>query len=282
MYTFLPTAAFYCGDALEILRVLPDDYAQTCVTSPPYFGLRDYGHSQQIGTEPDLLGYLQQLTEVFSEVRRVLKPAGTLWLNLGDSYASSTIGSGGPGKQTTNRGSAMSKRKWAIPEGLKAKDLIGIPWRLAFALQESGWYLRQDIIWHKTNAMPEPVKDRCAKSHEYLFLLSKRPHYYFDVEVLKEPAVTSSGTRTKRSVWSFANDTTIGKAHFATFPEQLITPCILACSQPGDIVLDPFSGSGTTAKVATQHQRYAIGIELNPEYYQLGIDRLAASTQDLK
>jgi DNA modification methylase len=247
--------------------------AQTCVTSPPYFGLRDYGHEGQIGLEQTPEQYIAAMVEVFRCVRDVLADDGTLWLNLGDSY--------GPGKQ-----------------------LLGVPWRVALALQADGWVLRQDIIWHKPNPMPESVRDRCTKAHEYLFLLSKSDRYFFDSEAMKEPAAYPPGTRedvkkggfkskyagdvarigdesfrairefrNKRSVWSVPTRPYKG-AHFATFPPALIEPCILAGSRPGDVVLDPFMGSGTTAAVALQHGRQYIGCELNQDYGALQAERI--------
>lgn len=257
---------------------LADGIVQTCVTSPPYFGLRDYGVDGQIGLELTPDAFVAQLVDVFREVRRVLKDDGTVWLNLGDSYA-------GSGKGQTPNGAADPKvRKTqgmkldtltASDVGLKPKDLIGIPWRVAFALQDDGWYLRQDIIWHKTACMPESVKDRCTKNHEYLFLLSKSRTYYFDAEAIKTPAKNQSeGRANKRSVWTIAPSNYKG-AHFATFPPALIEPCILAGSRVGDTVLDPFSGSGTTAAVSKSLGRSAIGIELNANYLALATRRVA-------
>lgn len=321
------------GDCLEMLKTLPDNSVDMCVTSPPYYGLRDYGTGRWIGGDPncphrrlskysdktmtghhqkELAGnvgdaiyktvcpicgavredkqigleetpeeYVQKLVAVFREVKRVLKDDGTLWLNIGDSYAG-----------TDGGGSA------------KSKDLIGIPWMLAFALRDDGWYLRQDIIWHKPNPMPEPVKDRCTKSHEYIFLFSKSPRYYFDYESIQEDSlckddprngegriayegkrtegedphaqqsfVTVNDKRNKRDVWTVATRP-IKDAHFATFPEALIEPCILAGCRPGGVVLDPFFGSGTTGRVAVKHGRGYIGIELNPEYIDIEKKRL--------
>ncbi|MEL7178117.1 MAG: site-specific DNA-methyltransferase [Pseudomonadota bacterium] len=299
------------GDCRDSLRLMADleVKAQTCVTSPPYFGLRDYGHDGQIGLEKTPDEYIAAMVEVFRCVRDVLADDGTLWLNLGDSYNGSGP-SGGPGKSYTNVGSQDTTVK-RVP-GLKPKDLIGIPWRVAFALQADGWYLRQDIIWHKPNPMPESVKDRCTKAHEYVFLLSKSERYYFDSEAVKEPvqsnkgnsksfrgggsytgnnafnnhqlkerethgnAPHADGTRNRRSVWTIATRPYKG-AHFATFPPALIEPCVLAGSRPGDIVLDPFMGSGTTAQVALQHGRQYLGCELNRDYKPLQDERLAAA-----
>ena len=294
------------GNAIEVLKELPDCSADCCITSPPYLGLRDYGVSGQLGLENSVEAYINRLTDIFREVRRVLKNDGTLWLNIGDSYVSSN-------SEYSN---------------CKRKDLIGIPWLLAFALRNDGWYLRQDIIWEKPNAMPESVKDRCTKSHEYIFLFSKQSKYYFDYEAIKEPAVgfnniapagskgtlkpnnrlrkgnsrtfrgggvytkgqsfnnsaettreshgnseNVTGLRNKRSVWTVATQG-YKEAHFATFPEKLIEPCVLAGSRDGGIILDPFIGSGTTAVVAKKHNRGFIGIELNPEYVEMAKRRL--------
>ena len=265
------------GDCLQTLKEF-DEPARMCVTSPPYYGLRDYGgEDYQIGQEESPEEYIEKLVKVFREVRNILTDDGTLWLNIGDSYYNYR-----PGKL----------------EGLKEKDLIGIPWMLAFALRSDGWYLRQDIIWHKPNPMPESVKDRCTKSHEYIFLLSKNKKYYYDHESIKEPAVGErwggntpinmnntkdtnnqfSGLtrprrmvydkRNKRSVWKITNRPYKG-AHFAVYPEELIKPCILAGSQKGDIILDPFMGSGTTAFVAKSLGRDYIGCELHEDYGKL-------------
>jgi DNA modification methylase len=303
------------GDCRETMRRWADEgvKAQTCVTSPPYFGLRDYGHDGQIGLEETPEQYIQAMVEVFRCVWGVLADDGTLWLNIGDSYAGSGKGRNADGthqeggKQGTNKGTVLgSLVKTEAPE-CKPKDLIGIPWMLAFALRADGWYLRQDIIWHKPNPMPESVRDRCTKAHEYIFLLSKSDRYYFDSEAMKEPAtnagkrvslgdksfskgqakgvgVDPSGnglkdfydvpeTRNRRSVWTVTTKPYKG-AHFATFPPDLIEPCILAGSRPNDIVLDPFMGSGTTAQVASQFGRQYLGCELNPDYEQLQRERL--------
>jgi len=283
------------GDCRETLKQLPDQSVQTCVTSPPYFGLRDYGHDGQIGLEQTPQDFVDQLVSVFREVKRVLRDDGTLWLNLGDSYC----GTGDKGdykdpKYAEGR-NAQSKSITKKLNGFKSKDLIGIPWMVAFALRADGWYLRQDIIWHKPNPMPESVEDRCTKSHEYIFLMSKYPKYYYDNEAIKEPCKDDWGTRdrtngkyhnegsglhphagleksytkaNKRSVWS-VNTQSFRGAHFATFPEELIQPCILAGSRSSDVVLDPFGGSGTTGKVALEYGRKAILCELNPEYVEI-------------
>jgi DNA modification methylase len=306
------------GDCRETMRRWAKEgvKAQMCVTSPPYFGLRDYGHEGQIGLEQTPEQYISAMVEVFRCVRDVLADDGTLWLNIGDSYA----GSGGAGSQYKAGGIAKTGTEapstWKSEykqkpvtlnvEGCKPKDLIGIPWMLAFALRADGWYLRQDIIWHKPNPMPESVRDRCTKAHEYLFLLSKSERYFYDNEAIKEPCKQDWGTRdrkngkyhndgtglqphggleksytmaNKRSVWTVATRPYKG-AHFATFPPALIEPCILAGSRSDDTVLDPFMGSGTTAQVALQHGRQYLGCELNPEYKSLQDERISLAAED--
>jgi len=330
----------HIGDALTILKTLPNQSVNCCVTSPPYWGLRDYGVDGQIGLERTPEEYVSQLVAVFAEVRRVLRDDGTLWLNLGDSYNA----------YNGNRGDSKGVQKNAHeimpdPPGgyglscktLKPKDLVGIPWRLAFALQADGWYLRQDIIWHKPNPMPESVTDRCTKAHEYIFMLAKRPRYYYDAEAIKEPAIyfdddrksraaechksmptgerngirplykdalsydgkhsdkqrghgrrhagfndrwdamnkkgQCSSMRNKRSVWTVPTHG-FKEAHFATFPEKLIVPCILAGCPEGGTVLDPFFGAGTVGVVAKKCNRKYIGIELNPKYAKMAQDRI--------
>ena len=298
------------------MRGLPDQSVHTCVTSPPYFGLRDYGHDGQIGLEPTPDEFVAKLVEVFREVRRVLRDDGTLWLNLGDSYARNagpeesklaSLHTMGVGQKKAHEMGAMRKGENKPPPGLKPKDLIGIPWRVAFALQADGWYLRQDIIWHKPNPMPESVTDRCTKAHEYIFLLSKSERYYFDAAAIAEPAinagkvvtnnngkngqmgdfgatrggfmksegVTVKDTRNRRSVWTVTTKPFKG-AHFATFPPDLIEPCVKAGCPEGGIVLDPFGGSGTTGLVAQTWSRKFILCELNPEYAQMAQSRIAA------
>lgn len=280
--------------------------AQTCVTSPPYYGLRDYGHDGQIGLEETPEDYIKAMVEVFRCVWDVLEDDGTLWLNIGDSYCGT--GSKGewvdPKNPEGRNGQAVSKTQKLV--GYKSKDLIGIPWALAFALRADGWYLRQDIIWHKPNPMPESVQDRCTKSHEYIFLLSKSQKYYYDAEAIKEAAihegriVKASGSdakngakgefgataagftthdtlvtdRNKRSVWTVTTKPYAG-AHFAVFPSDLIEPCILAGAPVGGIVIDPFMGSGTTAQVAQHLGRKYLGCELNTDYKPLQDNRLA-------
>jgi DNA modification methylase len=308
------------GDCRETMRRWASEgvKAQTCVTSPPYYGLRDYGRDGQIGLEETPEEYIAAMVEVFRCVRDVLADDGTVWLNIGDSYA----GGGGGNYNKTGISQAGGQHitnirnnpNWLQNVGLKAKDLIGIPWMLAFALRADGWYLRQDIIWHKPNPMPESVQDRCTKAHEYIFLLSKSQKYYFDSEAIREKgemtAEDSAGstqrdtrethgvgggnsginkakqklaeelatlgysTRNKRSVWTVQTKPFKG-AHFATFPQELIEPCILAGAPVGGIVLDPFMGSGTTAQVAQNLGRQYIGCELNTDYKPLQDKRVA-------
>ena len=260
------------GDCRETMDAFIDK-AQMCVTSPPYYGLRNYGDEEnQIGLEESPEEYIQNLVEVFRKVRDNLADDGTLWLNIGDSYYNYR-----PGKGQALSKQTVSNTRQDLPDkcarrgnklkGLKEKDLIGIPWMLAFALRADGWYLRQDIIWNKPNPMPESVRDRCTKSHEYIFLLSKSQNYYFDVDAIKEP------TRRKRSLWTVNNKPYKG-AHFAVFPPDLIEPCIRAGSKEGDIVLDPFMGSGTTAMVAKSLNRYYMGCELHEDYGNLMQERV--------
>ena len=249
------------GDVHFALGRLPSESVQCVVTSPPYWGLRDYGISGQIGLEPTLAEFIQALTNVFAEVKRVLKSDGILWLNIGDGYTSGNRGWRAPDKKNPNR--AMNVRP-DNPPGLKDKDLIGIPWRLALALQENGWFLRSDIVWHKPNVMPESVKDRPTRAHEYLFMLTKSEHYRYDHEAVKEPA-EDGRTRNRRTVWNI-NTSNSGSSHIAAFPQALVEPCILASTGPGDFVLDPFFGSGTVGLVADRLQRRFVGIELNPSY----------------
>lgn len=269
----------YQGNCLEVLKTFEDNCINCCITSPPYYGLRDYGVDGQIGNEDTPEDYVNNLVEIFDEVKRVLREDGALWLNLGDGWANKRIGE------------------------IKQKDLIGIPWMVAFALRESGWYLRQDIIWSKGNPMPESVKDRCTKSHEYIFLLSKNRKYYYNYQAIKEPAVTkptlrdknkegyqadyakgdrfskgeriygADGMRNKRDVWN-VNTKPCKEAHFATYPDTLIEPCVLAGCPEGGIVLDPFMGAGTTGMVARKHGRDYIGIELNAEYIDIANKRI--------
>jgi DNA modification methylase len=278
------------GDCLTVLATLETASVQCCITSPPYWGLRDYGHAGQFGLEKTLDLYVARMVEVFREVKRVLREDGTLWLNLGDSYA-------------TQRVDAMA------PSGVKSKDLVGTPWMLAFALRADGWYLRSDIIWSKPNPMPESVTDRPTKAHEYLFLFAKSARYHYDHTAIAEPATMKPqarltgrdfvhgkdaqravhrrpayrlrsaveqerGTRNKRTVWTIPPQP-VRAAHFATFPEKLVEPCILAGCPPDGLVLDPFAGSGTVGVVCHKHGRRFLGIELNPAYVALADARIA-------
>lgn len=310
----------YQGHCLDVLKTLPSESINTVVTSPPYWGLRDYGVEGQIGLESSVEEYVAALVLVFREVKRILKNNGTVWLNLGDAYAGSGKGRNADGKGNPGMNHMQSEGQFGgvvkvskNVEGLKQKDLIGLPWRVAFALQADGWYLRQDIIWNKPNAMPESVTDRPTKSHEYIFLLSKQPKYYYDNEAIKERAIYgtidvrgSVGTfgqpqkqrredkvrgsfngkygteafrairdkRNKRSVWTVSTKP-LKEAHFATFPEDLIEPCILAGCPLNGVVMDPFFGSGTTGLVSLKHGRNFVGIELNPEYIKIAKRRLS-------
>jgi DNA modification methylase len=291
------TVTILKGDCREVLRGLPADSVHCCVTSPPYFGLRDYGMAGQIGLEPTPDAFVEQMVAVFGDVRRVLRADGTCWLNLGDSYASQ----GGPEPaqtkwQVDGASSTQNAGRSRTTMGMKPKDLIGIPWRVAFALQADGWYLRQDIIWSKPNPMPESVRDRCTKAHEYLFLLSKSERYHYDADAIRqEPTGRTDPIRSfskgslgnhtpnyqldasvganKRSVWTVSTEA-YADAHFATFPPALIEPCILAGCPKGGIVLDPFGGAGTTGLVADRLGRDAILIELNPEYAAMAERRI--------
>lgn len=315
------------GDCRARLAEIENGSVNTCVTSPPYFGLRDYGHAGQVGQEPTPAAFVEAMVSVFQEVRRVLRDDGTLWLNLGDSYTTGTSTAPRKSDPKSVGDVAGGVRRIGTPDGLKAKDLIGIPWRVALALQADGWYLRQDIIWHKPNPMPESVTDRCTKAHEYIFLLSKGPRYYFDQDAIVEGLSESSiarlsqdiekqagsnrvpgktngtmnarargvparhrayessnhsgldsvergGRRNKRSVWTVATQP-FKEAHFATYPPELIEPCILAGAPRGGLVLDPFGGAGTTGLVADRLGRNAVLIELNPEYAAMAQRRIA-------
>lgn len=290
------------GDCRELLAGMDEGSVQTCVTSPPYFGLRDYGVDGQLGLEATPDEFVEAMVAVFREVRRVLRDDGTLWLNLGDSY-SGGANSGGANSGTTN-GPPVRIKNLPIKrgEGIKPKDLIGIPWMVAFALRADGWYLRSDIIWAKPNPMPESVTDRPTRAHEQIFLLSKSPRYFYDADAIREDAVYESDARhlrldrtqtegriggsdsrlttgnptngrNKRDVWTVTTQPFAG-AHFATFPPKLIEPCILAGAPEGGVVLDPFAGAGTTGLVALRHNRSFVGCELNPEYAELARDRI--------
>lgn len=294
------------GDCLQKLKELDDKSINTCITSPPYWGLRDYGESDQLGLEDTPDEFVNNLVKVFREVKRVLRDDGTVWLNLGDSYSSG-------GRKTTTNQSLRGNKDYGVTrpkpsKGIKPKDLIGIPWRVALALQQDGWYLRQDIIWHKPNPMPESVKDRCTKAHEYIFLLSKNQKYYFDNEAIKEDAKYPQGPhnatairkgvgdpkmntrgglhkigaiakRNKRSVWTITTKP-FKEAHFATYPIDLIEPCILAGCPEGGTVLDPFGGSGTTAVASINNKRNVILCELNQEYIDLSKRRIKKQTKE--
>jgi site-specific DNA-methyltransferase (cytosine-N4-specific) len=262
-------SALVLGDALAVLTSMPERSVQTVVTSPPYWSLRDYGIDGQIGLEESVYGFIDHLADLFDQVSRVLRDDGTLWLNIGDSYTSGNRTWRAPDKK--NRARAMSLRP-QTPEGLKEKDLIGVPWRLAFALQERGWYLRSEVIWRKPNAQPESVRDRPTRDHEQVFLLSKSANYKYDVQ-----AVTGPNDRRLRTVWDIK--TQINRAasgHFATYPAELADTCVRITSEPGDVVLDPFLGSGTTALSAGRLGRRFVGIELNPDYLQMAKNRLVA------
>ena len=274
------------GDCLQTLKEF-DEKARCCITSPPYYGLRDYGGEDcQIGLEESPEEYIQKLVLVFQEVRKNLTEDGTLWVNIGDSYYNYR-----PGKGQSLVKQTVSNSKQDLPdkcsrrgnklEGLKEKDLIGIPWMLAFALRADGWYLRQDIIWNKPNPMPESVRDRCTKSHEYLFLLSKNQNYYFDVDAIKVANSTGNQFKRRKSVWN-VNTKPNKDAHFAVYPPELIEPCILSSSKENDIILDPFMGSGTTAMVAKSLGRYYIGCELHEEYINLTENRISQQGGTLK
>jgi len=262
------------GNCLEVLITLPNASVNCCITSPPYFGLRDYGHPKQIGLEQSLDEYVENLVEVFRQVRRVLRKDGTIWVVLGDTY-NAFNGNRGRSKSyhahTDEAFPLLPKGHGLTEKSLGNKQLLGVPWRVAFALQADGWILRQDIIWKKTNPMPSSVSDRCTTAHEYIFLFSKYKRYHFDIEAMKESATSADGTngkRTRRSVWTVPTRP-FKDAHFATFPPDLIRPCILAGCPKGGVVLDPFGGSGTTGQVALEEGRKAIIIEINPAYKKL-------------
>lgn len=265
------------GDSRKVLRDFDADLFQTCITSPPYWGLRDYAVEGQIGAEDSLEDYLSDLVSIFREVRRALKSDGTLWLNIGDSYTSGNRTWRAPDKK--NPGREMSYRP-PTPEGLKPKDLIGIPWKIAFALQADGWHLRSDIIWYKPNAQPESVKDRPTRAHEYLFLFSKSEQYYYDHNAIREPTTDGSGTRNRRSVWSI-NTKGFSGSHFAVFPPELVQLCLLAGSKPSSLVLDPFLGIGTVTEVCLRNNRQCVGVEINPSYAYIASQRALKSQPGL-
>lgn len=316
METFtIGNATILQGSCLEALKQLPSESVQCCVTSPPYWGLRDYGNDGQIGLEATPEAYTVAIVEVFREVRRVLTADGTLWLNLGDSYSrqGGATDNKNPNRELAHMEGTQRRAMNKPAEGYKPKDLVGIPWMVAFALRADGWYLRSDIIWSKPNPMPESVTDRPTKAHEYLFLMAKSERYYYDHEAVKETAISTApagngfsgrqggsdrvgplsggtgtaerwepgGKRNKRSVWEVATQPFSG-AHFATFPPKLIEPCILAGDRTGDTILDPFNGSGTTGIVALKHDRHYIGMELNPEYVAITLPRIEEAQSQLK
>ena len=266
-----------CSDSKTELTRIPDKTFQCCITSPPYWGLRDYEYKNQIGAEPQLDQYIANLVNIFREVYRTLRDDGILWLNIGDAYTSGGRTWRAPDKK--NAGRAMSYRP-DTPKGLKPKDLIGIPWKVAFALQADGWYLRSDIIWNKPNCQPESVKDRPTRSHEYIFLFSKSERYYYDYEVIKEPANGGNCRKNRRTVWNINTEGFKG-AHFAVFPPDLVYLCILASSKAGSVVLDPFLGSGTVAQVCKETCRNCFGIEMKPEYVAMTKERLASIPESL-
>ncbi len=279
MYNMHMKDTILFGDCRKTLSAFLPNSARMCVTSPPYYGLRDYGgENDQIGQEQSPEEYVNEMVNVFREVRNVLTDDGTLWLNIGDSYYNYRKDGCIPKQTFSNNRQDLpvtTPRRSNKLKGYKEKDLIGIPWMLAFALRADGWYLRQDIIWNKPNPMPESVRDRCTKSHEYVFLLSKNQNYYFDVDAIKEP------TRRKRSVWNVQTKP-YKDAHFAVYPPELIIPCIKAGSEKNDIILDPFMGSGTTAMVAKELGRYYIGCELHEDYGKLIKNRVSTVRGDLK
>lgn len=258
------------GDALENLKNFPDELFQCCITSPPYWGLRDYGIPHQIGAEANLEDYINKLVLVFREVKRTLSSDGTFWLNIGDAYTSGNRTWRDEDKKNPAR--AMAYRP-PTPKGLKPKDLIGLPWKLAFALQSDGWYLRSDIIWYKPNCQPESVKDRPTRAHEYLFLFSKSEKYKYNYNEVMEPSKSIKSLRNRRSVWAI-NTEPFREAHYASFPKDLVKPCILAGTKDGDLVLDPFLGSGTVGIVCLPLNRRFVGIELKQEYVDIAFKRL--------
>ena len=308
----MKTEKIYQGNCIEVLKDFPDESIDCVVTSPPYWGLRDYNEEEQLGLEETPEEFVDNLVKVFSEVKRVLKSSGSVWLNLGDSYAMSSM----RGKNSEFKGAVNQSKQGIvgidkkIPIGLKPKDLVGIPFRVAFALQADGWYLRQDIIWHKPNPMPESVQDRCTKSHEYIFLLTKSPKYFYDIDAIREPFNIGALKRVnqnikkqigskrgngglkpngnmkavgdqekganKKSVWKITTKP-YKEAHFATFPIELPITCIKAGCPKGGIVLDPFFGSGTTGLAAQELHRHWVGIELNPEYIEIAKRRTSQS-----
>jgi len=263
-----PLTVFH-GDVRNLIKHLPDNIFQCVITSPPYWGVRDYGVDGQLGAEQKIDDYIDELVRVFSEVRRVLKPDGTFWLNIGNTYTSG--GRKWRQKDSKNKGRAMSYRP-PTPTGLKKKDLIGVAWMVAMACQREGWYLRNDIIWNKPNCQPESVKDRFTVAHEYLFLFTKSERYFFNQEIVKESYKNGNGRKNRRTVWSI-NTKPCPEAHFAVFPKALIKPCILAGSRENDLILDPFYGVGTVGMVSTELNRRCVGIELKKEYIDISKKR---------
>lgn len=266
------------GDSRKKLRKIPSNYVDMCVTSPPYYGLRNYNVDEQIGQDQTLEEYINSLEEVFTQVYRILKPDGTLWLNLGDTYC----GTGSKENHFDPRYKyGRNGQQVAINhkvDGLKAKNLLGVPWKVAFALQKKGWILRQDIIWYKPNAMPESIKDRCTRSHEYIFLFSKQRSYFYDFTAIQDLCILdNTKKKNKRDVWSISTVGYKGK-HFATFPVELAQTCIKAGCPCNGIVLDPFMGAGTTAVAALHEKKHFVGIELNPEYVDLSLNRIKSIT----
>lgn len=260
------------GDTRDVIRKLPDNSFQCAVTSPPYWGVRDYGVDGQIGAEPDLQEYIKTLVDIFREVRRVLKPDGTFWLNIGNTYTSG--GRKWRQEDEKNKGRGMSYRP-PTPPGLKKKDLIGVAWMLAMECQKDGWYLRNDMIWYKPNCQPESVRDRFTVAHEYVFLFSKSEQYFFDQDAIKERTTDGNGLKNRRTVWSI-NTEPCPEAHFAVFPRALVRPCLLGGSREGDLVLDPFYGAGTVGVVSKELGRRCVGIELKSEYIEISNKRTAA------
>ena len=260
------------GDVREVLASLPSNSVQCVVTSPPYWGVRDYGVAGQIGAEPVLQDYVQALTKIFREVRRVLRPDGTLWLNIANTYSSG--GRTWRDEDAKNKGRGMSYRP-PTPEGLKPKDLVGVAWMVAMGLQLDGWYLRNDIIWNKPNCQPESVKDRLTVSHEYVFMFSKEERYLFNQDAILEPRKDGNGQKNRRTVWNI-NTEAYAEAHFAVFPTELVRPCVLAGSRSGDVILDPFFGAGTVGLIAMELGRRCVGVELNESYVAMARRRIAA------
>ena len=265
------------GDSRRAMAQIPDNTFQCCITSPPYWGLRDYGIKGQIGAENDPDAYIADLVGIFREVRRTLRDDGTLWLNIGDSYTSGDRRWRAPDKK--NAGRAMNYRP-PTPKGLKPKDLIGVPWRLALALQADGWFLRSDIVWNKPNCQPESVKDRPTRAHEYIFLMSKSESYFYDFDAIREPSANGQEPKNRRTVWNI-NTNGFHGAHFAVFPPELVRVCLLAGSNPGSTVLDPFFGSGTVGLVCREYGRECVGIELNPEYVKIALERIGETNPTL-